>query len=81
MEKQIWTIDDIKKDYDNTGLSGRRRQDYLDYISKKAKAFNILKRCGIDVDYEDGKDDEFIVGTRRYVKITREEKKLIEEVL
>lgn len=50
-------------------------------LIKKAQAFDILKRCGIDIDYEDGEDDEFIVGTRRYVGITKEEKKLIEEVM
>ena len=41
MEKEIWTIDDIIKDYENQGLAGRSKVDFLndvkDFILKNTR--------------------------------------------
>lgn len=32
--KEIWTIDDIIEDYENKGIAGRSKQDFLESVKK-----------------------------------------------
>lgn len=75
MEKQIWTIEDIKKDYEHQGLSGRSKQDFLDNVEKRLKVLEIL----LD-------KVEFSNLSTWYINVTfadfiGEEQKLLEEVM
>ena len=42
MEKEIWTIDDIIKDYEVKGLSGRSKIDFLNSIKRKVEFYDKL---------------------------------------
>lgn len=53
----------------------------LKTIEKDLEVLEILKKCNFDIDYEDGYNDKFILGTRHYVGITQEEFNKIKEWL
>lgn len=75
MEKEIWTIEDIKKEFDHQGLSGRSKQDFLDNVQKKLKVLEIL-----------WDQVEFVNKGYWYMdfssgQLSKEDKELIEEVM
>lgn len=56
-------------------------EDCYDTIMRDLEVLEILKKCNFDIDYEDGYDDKFILGTRHYVEITQEDYEKIKEWL
>ena len=66
MEKEIWTIDDIIKDYEDKGLAGRSKVDFLnevkDFILKNTRYVQLST-----------------ISAEEHEKVIKEVKKKIEE--
>lgn len=74
-------VETLLKAYKFDLESSREIIDELDNENKKLKKAIAILKPQIDIDYQDGEDNEFMVGMRRYIDLTKEEYENLKEVL